>query len=101
MLYYNAQAKVEIESNLSDSFNLGIGVLQGDTLAPFLVIVVIDWVLRNTIPLDQLHFLGFQLTKPTGTKSRPTSAAKYSTDLDYCDDICLISATLEGAQNSC
>ena len=98
MIYYNAQARVKVEGNLSDPFDLGVGVLQGDTLAPFLFIIVIDWVLRNAIPTEDLPFLGFQLTKPKGTKTRPTSEAKYLTDLDYCDDISLISATLEGAQ---
>ena len=98
MIYYNAQARVKVEGNLSDPFDLGVGVLQGDTLAPFLFIIVIDWVLRNAIPTEDLPFLGFQLTKPEGTKTRPTSEAKYLTDLDYCDDISLISATLEGAQ---
>ena len=50
MLYYNAQARVKVEGNLSDPFKLGISVLQGDTLAPFLFIVVIDWSSATPFP---------------------------------------------------
>ena len=60
-LYYGAQASVKAGSSLSESFDLGVGVLQGDTLAPYLFIIVLDWVLRNALPDESL---GAELIPP-------------------------------------
>ena len=93
-VYYGAQASVKAGSSLSESFDLGVGVLQGDTLAPYLFIIVLDWVLRNALPDESL---GAELTPPAGTKSRPIPG-KYLTDLDYADDIALLSNSIPNGQ---
>ncbi len=47
---------VKYDGDVSDYFDLGIGVLQGDTLALYLFIIVLDWVLCNAIPDESLGF---------------------------------------------
>ena len=42
-------------------FDIVAGVLQGDTLAPYLFIICIDYVLRTSI--DKIRENGFELTK--------------------------------------
>jgi hypothetical protein len=46
----------------TDFFDITTGVLQGDTLAPFLFIICLDYVLRKA--LDDNLGLGFTLTLP-------------------------------------
>ena len=90
-LYYGAKATVRFNNDLSEYFDLGVGVLQGDTLAPFLFILVIDWIMRNAIPDDTI---GLKLKRPPSRRK----LGIYITDLDYCDDIALLSNTWKGAQ---
>ena len=48
-------------------------------------------------PLKQ-HSLSWAIITPWGTTRRPHSPAKYLTDLDFADDIVLLSSTVKGAQ---
>ena len=59
------------------------GVLQGDTLAPYLFIICLDYVLRTSI--DKIKENSFQLTKE---RSR-MYLAKTITDTHYADNIAL------------
>lgn len=77
----------------SEEFNITTGVLQGDTLAPFLFIIVLDYALRKAIA-GREEGLGFTL-KPRRSSRHP---AVMLTDLDYADDIALISRQVEQAQ---
>ena len=95
-LYYGAQASVKVGSSLSEPFDLGVGVLQGDTLAPYLFVIVLDWVLRNAIPDESL---GVELSPPSKTRTRTINPGKHLTDLDYADDIALLSGTIANAQS--
>jgi hypothetical protein len=46
-MYYGATAKVKYSNDQFTNFiDLGIGVPQGDTLAPFLSAIVVDYVMR-------------------------------------------------------
>uniref|UniRef100_A0A1I8GJ13 Reverse transcriptase domain-containing protein n=1 Tax=Macrostomum lignano TaxID=282301 RepID=A0A1I8GJ13_9PLAT len=56
-LYCATRAAVMTPDGLSDSFETFSGVLQGDTLAPFLFVLVLDWVLRTAIHTDEDGFL--------------------------------------------
>ena len=49
-VYYGATAAVKSDGDISEYFDLGVGVLQGDTLAPYLFVLVIDWIMRNAVP---------------------------------------------------
>ena len=46
-IYHHSKSIVLVESNVSEEFNVTTGVLQGDTLAPFLFIFVIDYIMKN------------------------------------------------------
>ena len=53
------------------------GALQGDTLAPYLFIICLDYVLKTSI--DKIRENGFELTKKRSRKY----PAKTITDADY------------------
>ena len=93
VLYTNTKAKVITTDGETDVFNIVAGVLQGDTLAPFLFIIVLDYVLR--ISLDVNNNKGL-LIKPRGSRRHP---AKYITDIDFADDIAIPSNTVENAES--
>jgi hypothetical protein len=94
-LYIGASAEVVTSDGTSDEIKLSVGVLQGDTLAPYLFDIVIDYVLRNATVNREL---GITLRGPKGTQSRTTQQGLYLTDLDYADDIALLSRNFEDAQ---
>ena len=94
-LYKGASAEVVTSDGTSDEIKLSVGVLQGDTLAPYLFDIVIDYVLRNATENQKL---GITLHCAKGTKSRTTQQGLYPTDLDYADDIALLSSNFEDAQ---
>ena len=59
-LYEETQAKVLSPDGETDYFEILAGVLQGDTLAPYLFAIVIDYVMKRAIG-DKAHELGFTL----------------------------------------
>ena len=76
----------------TEYFDIVAGVLQGDTLAPYLFIICLDYVLRTSI--DKIRENGFQLTKRR-SKRYP---AKTITDADYADDLALLANTPNQAE---
>ena len=46
-LYNNSKSAVMVDGNISDPFEVSTGVLQGDVLAPFLFIVLVDYMLKK------------------------------------------------------
>ena len=60
MLYKNTKVKVCPQYVDSDYFNIVAGVLQGDTLAPYLFIMCPDYVLRMLIDLMKENSLGLK-----------------------------------------
>jgi hypothetical protein len=46
--------RVRTTDGTSDPFDLTVGVLQGDTLAPCLFVLVMDYVLRNALKDNEL-----------------------------------------------
>jgi hypothetical protein len=88
-LYHGAQAKVRLASDkFTDFISLSIGVLQRDTLSPYLFAIVLEWVLSSAIVVDDL---GIQLARRIGTRTRTIKPASYRPDLDFADDIMLTS----------
>ena len=52
-LYINSKSAVLVNGNISDPFEVSTGVLQGDVLAPFLFIILFDYLMRKaTSDLD-------------------------------------------------
>ena len=83
MLYRNTKVKVGSSNGDTDYFDIVAGVLQGDTLAPYLLIICLDYVLRTSI--NKMKDNGFKLTKERSRRY----PAQTITDADYTDDIAL------------
>ena len=77
ILYRNTKAKVCSPDRDTEYFNIVAGVLRGDTLAPYLFIICLDYVLRTSI--DKIRENGFELTK----KRSRRYPAKTITNADY------------------
>ena len=90
MLYRNTKAMVRSPDGDTDFFNVVAGVLHGDTLAPFLFILTLDYVLRTSV--DKLNSFGFTLEK---AKSRRYQKI---TDADYADNLALFSDKIDDAE---
>ena len=74
-------------------FPIKAGILQGETLAPFLFIVVVEYVLRMSA--DKFNDdKGFQL-HPMRNSRNPVT---YITDTDFAYEEVLISSSLENAK---
>ena len=61
MLYRNMKVKVCSPDGDTDYVDIVAGVLQGDTLASYLFIICLDYVLKMSI--DKMKENGFKLTK--------------------------------------
>ena len=79
ILYRNINVKVRSPDGDTEYFDIVAGVLQGDTLASYLFIICLDYV------LDKIVENIFKLTK----KRNRRYPAKTITDANYADDIAL------------
>ena len=68
-MYAGTRAKVVTPDGNSEEFDILAGVMQGDTLAPFLFIIVLDYALRKAISGREQE-LGFTLT-PRRSRRHP------------------------------
>ena len=75
IMYTDTIAKVLTSDGESDFFEILAGVLQGDTLAPFLFIIVVDYVMRTAV--NGHEDLGLTITK--GRSSRLPRRANKAT----------------------
>ena len=87
ILYRNTKVKVRSPDGDTEYFDIVAGVLQGDTLAPYLFIICLDYVLRTSI--DKIKENGFELTKKRSRRYPATTI----TDADYADDIAILAIT--------
>ena len=92
ILYRNTKVKVRSPDGDTEYFDIVAGVLQGDTLAPYLLIICLNYVLRTSI--DKIRENGFELTK----KRSRRYTAKTITDAGYADDISLLANTPNQAE---
>ena len=77
MLYSDFKAKVICGPQLSESFSIKTGVKQGCILSPFLFTLCIDWLMKETTK-----------TERRGITWTLTNVIE---DIDFADDICLLS----------
>ena len=93
-IYVRRNTKVKVRSADGDTeyFDIVAGVLQGDTLAPYLFIICLDYVLRTSI--DKIKENGFELTKKRSRRYPATTI----TDADYADDIAILANTPDQAE---
>ena len=92
ILYRNTKVKVQSTDEDTEYFDIVAGVLQGDTLAPNLFIICLDYVLRTSI--DKIRENSFELKK----KRSRRYPAKTITDADYADDITILEITPNQAE---
>ena len=92
ILYRNTKVKVLSPDGDTEYFGIVAGVLQRDTLAPYLFIICLDYVLRTSI--NNIRENGFVLTK----KRSRRYPAKTITNADYADDIVLLANTPNQAE---
>ena len=79
----NTKVKVRSPDGDTDYSDIAAGVLQGDTQAPYLFIICLDYVLRTSIDKIKKRF---QVNK--GKKQKVTR--KTITNIDYANDIALL-----------
>ena len=84
MLYKNTKVKIHSPDWDTDYFDIVAGVLQEDTLAPYLFIMRLEYVLRTSIDLMKENV--FKLLKERSRRY----LAQTITDADYADDIVFI-----------
>ena len=83
VMYKNTQAFVRSPDGDTEFFDIIAGVLQGDALATYLFIIVLDYVFRN---LDQNKNLGFTLRKQLSRRY----PSKMLMDGDFANDLELL-----------
>ena len=86
-MYNGSKAHVMTPDGPSDEFEITAGVLQEDTLALFLFVIIVDWIMRNTIE-EIGEGVGFSLQQ---NSTRITY-------LDFADDIALLSDNMADVQ---
>ena len=84
-MYENTEAIVLSPDGHTDPFKIKAGVLQGDTLAPFLFICVLDYIMRKST--TEAERLGFTLNQRRSSRY----PKEVLCDLDFADDIWLCS----------
>jgi hypothetical protein len=90
-MYAAPSAIVRTTDGPTASFSTSTGVLQGDSMAPFLFVLVMDAIIRCAFPNDDD---GFVLERRRSSKH----LGKKICVLLYADDVVLLSSTAEGAQ---
>ena len=78
----------------TEYFDILAGVLQGDILAPLLLIITLDYVLRTSI--DENKDLGLTLSKQRSRRYLETKI----TDADYTDDLVIFVDSSRNAENN-
>ena len=84
ILYRNTKVTVRAPDGDTEYFDIVAGVLQGDTLAPYLFIICLDYMLRTSI--YKIRENSFELTK----KRSRRHPAKTITEAEYADDIAFL-----------
>ena len=91
-LHTNTKSRVITPDGETELFDIVAGVLQGDTLAPLLFVIVLDYVLRISLDANKTKGL---LLKPKRSSRHP---AEYLTDLDFADDLAIPSNSVADAE---
>ena len=91
-MYSDTSACVSTELGPAEWFKTTSGVLQGDTLSPYLFIVLLDYALKKTLQDD----VGFVVRKRSGS----LFPAIHIGALAYADDICLLAESIDDVECS-
>ena len=91
VLYTDTESSVLLDGQQSSEFSVKTGILQGDTPAPFLFIIVVDYIMTNS---DYKH-LGFIMQRRLSRRSPEVRL----NDLEFADDIALLENSIPAAQS--
>ena len=91
-LYHGSTATVSTRFGHTETFDTTSGVLQGDTLSPHLFVLLVDYILRQSL-IDED---GFAL-KPAKAHRHP---AVTLTALAYADNVAIASDSASGAERT-
>ena len=94
-MYMGTKAKVLSPDRECELFEILAGVLQGDILASYRFIIALDYKLRQALDGKE-EKLGFHLKKRQSRRSGPQCIS----NLDFADDIALISEHTQQAQTT-
>ena len=90
-MYDNTIARVITEDGLTEAFQILAGVMQGDTLAPYLFVITVDYIMLEATEGEDF---GFTLHP---RRSRRYPEVKIA-DTDFADDLALLANTIAMAQ---
>ena len=93
LTYNNLRARIKTTEGNTDYFRMFAGVMQGDTLAPYLFVIVLDYAMRKAIT-GRENELGLTLQHRQSSRFPEQSIC----DLDFADDIVLLSNEIEQAR---
>jgi hypothetical protein len=89
------RAYVQIGESRTEEFGITVGTLQGDVLAPYLFDIVLDRVMATAMQSLSAAFprepVGIPLQPMKLTQTRVSQRGLYLTDVDFADDIGLLS----------
>ena len=94
LIYEGSSAQVLTPDGETSFFDILAGIFQGDTLAPFLFIIVLDYALKEAFKLADTE-CGI-IIEPRKGHRHPEIKIK---DLAYADDIALLNKSLRLAEN--
>ena len=89
-MYSDTSACVSTELGPTEWFETTSGVLKGDTLSPYLFIVLLDYALKKTLQDN----VGFVVRKRNGSRH----PAIHIGVLAYADDICLLAESIDDVE---
>ena len=92
MLYINTTSQVITPDGMTEFFKTLAGMLQGDTLALYLFVIIIDYCMG--LALEKHRDFGFTVTL---ARSRRVKAKKIS-DAEFADDIILVANAINEAE---
>ena len=94
LIYENSKAQVLTPDGETSFFDILSGIFQGDTLAPFLFIIVLDYALKEAFKISNSD-CGIVI-EPRRSRRHPEIRIS---DLAYADDIALLNTSLQLAEN--
>lgn len=94
LIYEDSSAQVLTPDGETSFFNILAGIFQGDTLAPFLFIIVLDYALRQAFKMSDSE-CGIVI-EPRRSQRHPEIRIR---DLAYADDIALLNKSIQLAEN--
>ena len=91
-LYHGSTAAASTRFGQTETFDTTSCALQGDTLSPHLFILLVDYILRQSL-VDEDRFT----LKPTNGRRHPAVTV---TALSYADDVAITSDSASGAEST-